>query len=498
MSISFNTIPATIRTGGVFTEYSNSQATAGLLAQMPNTNLIIGQRRKSAGTVAQNILTAIPSAAAAQTYWGQGSVIANMADAWFDMNPYLPLYGIGVDADDTGAAAVGTFVFTGPATAAGTIYALVAGKRISCSVGSTDSANTIATSLYNAINTYAAASNLPVVATNGTPGTTTVTAIEKGIHGNSIDLRLNYDQGNSLPAGVGCTVTTCAGGTGTISLTNAIAAMGAMWFTTVAVWLSSTQVTTNIAALEAAMLTNWGPMVMHDGQIYYAGIGTKTNHETDTTGHNSPFSTFMGGGLSPTPPWVWATQAAAVDAMTSDAGKPRSGVLLIDCLPPGPGLSFVWTDRNTMLGEGISTYTVVNGSCYTERLITTYQKATSGAADISYMSIETMRVLAYQRYTWDTLVNLTYPQYKLAADGTSFDPAQKIVTPSRLSSLAVNWYESMIQAGLAQNKAAFVASLKGMVQLNGSDPNRVDLVMSPHLIAQFNTLASQVAFVLGG
>lgn len=496
MPISFLTIPATIRTGGVFVEFSNALASQGLTPTMPNQLLLIGQNT-SGGSTAQNVLTPVASRPDAEAKFGHGSVLAHMAEKLFAnplqaQNP-VPVFAIGVNPDGAGAKAGGSFAFTGPATAAGSIFAYIGGERIVASVANGDSANTVATSLFNAINTYCAANNLPVVSTNGTPGTTTVTAIDKGTHGNQIDLRLNYNQGDILPAGLACTVTAMSGGTGTIDLTSAIAAIGDTWFNTIVVWLKDS---TNIGRLETFLLGQWGPMVMKDGLCYFAGTGTKSNQESDTTGRNSPFSVYMGGGQSPTPAWVFATDAAMVDATEPDAGRPRGQVLMPNCLPPAPGLSFVWADRNTMLGEGISTYTVSSGQVFTERLITTYQKTPANVADTSYMRVETMRTLAFMRFTFRTKIQLKYFRYKLAADGTTFDPSQKIATPKTITATAVAWGQDMIDAGLMFDKAAFVQALQGQVQFNPSDPDRVDLVLTPQLIRQFNTLAGQISFLL--
>ena len=499
MSISFNTIPATIRTGGQFIEYSNAQATSGLTAAMVNNNLLIGLARSggAAGTVAANVLANIASPADAAAKWGHGSVLAHMAEMWFAVNPYLPLSGIGIAPDGAGTAAAGAFVFTGTATVGGTLNAYIAGEQISVAITVNETAAQVATALYTAVVAYCLATNLPVVASNGTPGTTTITALEKGLYGNQIDLRINYQQGDILPAGLACSITAMGVGVlgaGAHVLTTAIAAMGNTWFTTI---VMDDNLAANVLALEAAMLTAWGPMVMQDGQVYYGVIGNKAAQEAVAGAtRNSPFSTCMGGGLSPTPPWTWAVQAAACDATQPDAGRPRSQLLLPNCLPPAAGLGFVWSDRNIMLGEGISTYTIVSGQCYIERLVTTYQLAPSGVSDISYMSIETMRTLAYLRYTWRLWIALKFPRYKLAADGTNFDPSQPIVTPKRITSEAIAWFQSMIDQGLAFNKAAFVAAIAGQVQINPSDPDRVDMVLTPQCIRQFRTLAAQIQFLL--
>jgi phage tail sheath gpL-like len=492
MTISFATIPAVIRTPGQFAEFNSSLAAAGVLPAMPNKCVIVGLRKYGSGTVATNVLAQANSSADAETQWGHGSQMAGMVEAFKAANPYIELWGVGIDPDNaSGVKAAGSFAFTGTATAAGNVNAYIAGARISVPVAINDAAATVATALYTAINAYCSAHNLPVVSTNTPAGTTVVTAIDKGVHGNDIDLRLNYQVGESLPTGIACTVTAMTSGAGTIDVTSAIAALGSSWFPTI---ISGIYDATNVARFEVALGTAWGPMVQHDGQLFYADNGSEGTLAALGAARNSKFSTLVGCGLSPTPPWIFAVDAAAADAGEPDPSRPRQTLPLPNCLPPAAGAEYTWTERNTLLGVGVSTYTVTPaGACIIERLITTYQTSPAGAADTSYLSIETMRALAYIRYTWNTLLNLKFPRYKLAADGTTFDPGQPIVTPSLLKSEAIAWYQSLIDAGQAQDKATFAAGVN--IQINSTDHGRVDMILTSKLLSGFRVAASQIAFL---
>jgi phage tail sheath gpL-like len=491
MAISFNTIPAVIRTPGQFIEFDSSRAVQGL-SVMPNVALIIGPRLISAGTVAGNVLTSVASSAKAETYWGHGSIIAGMVEKFKAANPYVELWGIGVEVDSGGAPAAGAFPFTGTATAAGEVVAYIAGERIAVSVAINDTAAVVATALYNAVVAYCSSHNLPVVATNGTAGTTTITALSKGVLGNAIDLRLNYQVGESLPAGIACTVTAMTAGTLSPSIATAIAAMGAQRFDTIVCAFSDD---TNMDLLEADLDTRWGPMVMQDGMCFIAANGTSGALTTLGNARNSKFTTFLGGGLSPTPPWIWAAVAAAVDSGEPDPARPRQTLSLVGCKPPARGAEFTWLERNTLLSDGISTYTVTpSGDCLIERLITTYQLSPAGASDTSYLNLETMRTLAYLRYSWRAWVALRYPRYKLADDGTNFGPGQAIVTPSILRSEGIAWFKEMITAGLAEGLEQFKTD--AIFERNSTDPDRVDMRMSPNLMNQFRVLAGQIQFLL--
>jgi phage tail sheath gpL-like len=489
MAISFNTIPAVIRTPGQFIEFDSSRAVQGLSA-MPNVALIIGPRLVSVGTVAGNVLAAIPSVAKAELYWGHGSIMAGMVESFKAANPYTELWGIGVEVDAGGVAAAGSFAFAGTATAAGEVAAYVCGNRIAVSVAINDAAATVGTALTAAIVAYCAAHNLPVVAT-GT-ATTTVTALSKGTLGNAIDLRLNYQVGESLPTGITCTVTQPTGGTLVPALTTAIAAIGAQWFNTLVCAFSDD---TSMDAVEADLDTRWGPMVMQEGQCFIASNGTSGALTTLGNARNSKFTTYMGGGLSPTPPWVWASVTAAVDCAEPDPARPRQTLALTGCKPPAHGVEFTWLERNTLLSDGISTYTVTpSGDCLIERLVTTYQTSPAGAVDVSYLNIETMRTLAYMRYSWRAWVALRYPRHKLADDGTNYGPGQAIVTPKILRSEGIAWFKEMIAAGLAEGLEQFKTD--AIFERNATDRDRVDMRMSPDLMNQFRVLAGQIQFLL--
>jgi len=491
MSISFATIPATIRTTGQFAEFSSSRASEGSLATIPNRVVLVGLRKTGAGTVITNILSSIPSLAAAEGYWGHGSQMAHMVEKFKAAYPYTELWGVGIEPDvATGVKGAGSFAFSGTATAAGVINVYIGGEKVaSVPVAINDAAATYGAAITAAIVVYCASHNLPVAAT-GT-ATVTITAIDKGIHMADMNLALSLQTGESLPTTVACTITQPANSAGAIDVTSAIAAVGTKWCPT---WITGIYDVANVPRFEAAFAAMWGPMVQHDTQLYYGALGSQGTLASLGTSRNSATSTLMGGGLSPTPPWVWACDAGGADANESDPSRPRQTLALPNCVAPAGGSEFTWTERNTLLGTAVSTYTVnAAGTCQIERLITTYHTSPAGAADTSYTNIETMRALAYLRYTWNAWVNLKFPRYKLAADGTEFDPGQPIVTPKILKVEAAGWFQAMINAGQAQDMDTFVEDLN--IQINSSDPDRFDMVMTPRMLACFRVLATRIDFL---
>lgn len=129
-----------------------------------------------------------------------------------------------------------------------------------------------------------------------------------------------------------------------------------------------------------------------------------------------------------------------------------------------------------------------------ERLITAYRLNAQGIADISYLDIETMRTLAYLRYSLRARVSSRYPRCKLADDGTSFGPGQAIVTPSILRADFIALAREWEAAGLVENVDKFKDQI--IVVRSSTDPNRVDAVFPPDLVNQFRVLAGQIQFIL--
>jgi phage tail sheath gpL-like len=203
----------------------------------------------------------------------------------------------------------------------------------------------------------------------------------------------------------------------------------------------------------------------------------------------------VGGGLSPTPPWIWATVAAAIDDSEEDPARPRQTLVLTGCQPPAKPYIFTQTERNTLLYDGVMTYTVsTDNQCKVERMITTYQLNAASVADPSYLDIETMRTLAYLRYSLRNRIASRFPRHKLASDGTNFGPGQAIVTPSIIKSEILALFKIWEDAGLVEGWEQFKDEI--IVERNATDVNRVDTRLSPDLMNQFRVFAGQIQFLL--
>lgn len=487
MSISFNSIPLDIRTPGHYVEFDGSRAVQGLAA-LPHIALIVAPRLTT-GTVAAATPFRINSASAGEAAFGRGSIGSFMAKAFKLNNSYTELWGIGVADHASGVAATGTAAFTGSSTAAGVLYFYIAGVRIPVAIASGLTATQQGDALVAALADY----ELPVTAANVT-GTVTFTARNDGTTGNKIDLRVNYNEGEALPAGTACVITAMASGATDGSVSGAITALGDVQYHTI---ISAWDDDTNLDLFESELLTRWGPMEQREGHLFAATKGSQGTMSTAGNARNSYLSSVMGSGLSPTPTYIFAAATGALDAGQCgiDPARPRQTLMLRGCYPPAPSSRLTRTERNTLLTDGISTYVVDGGgNCLIERLITTYQTNASSIADTTYLDITTPRTLAALRYTQRARIAAKFPRHKLADDGTLFPSGQAIVTPSIIKSELIALFIQWIDQGWVENLEQFMEEL--IVERSSTDPNRVDILLPPDLINSFMVSATNVQFLL--
>lgn len=486
MTISFNQIPNIIRTPGQYIEFDNTRAVQGLPV-VPSKILVIGTRA-AAGSVAQAIPKMVLSTSQAEDFWGRGSMLSHMFQALKRANPYTEVWGIALDENAAGVKATGTITVTGPATESGTINLLIGGRSVQVGVTSGDAQNAIAAAINAAVN-----ANTDLAVTSGVAdNVVTLTARHKGTYGNFIDVRENYHFGERTPKGVANAIVAMSAGATNPDLTTAIAAIGNEQYSTLVVGYEDAA---NLTKLETELLNRWGPLQQKEGQAFTGFAGTHAAAVTQGDSRNSPFNTICGAGKSPTPWWEWAAAWGAVDAFEPDPARPRQTLPLPGILPPAPQDRYTREERDILLNHGIATYLVdAGGTVLIERTITTYKTNAFGVADISYLDIETMRTLAYLRYTVRARIALRFPRCKLANDGTRVGAGQAIVTPLVIRAELCALFREWEEAGLAEGFEQFKADL--VVERNATDPNRLDAIIPPDVVNQFRVFAGKVQFRL--
>ena len=488
--VSFNAVPTDLLVPFVAIEIDGSQASQGPGLQ-PYTGLVLGQRL-AAGTVPQLEPTLITSAEQAGDAFGRGSQLHGMALRLFQNARLTAFWFVGLD-DPAGASAQGSLAFTGAATAGGTVYLYVAGRRLQVGVLETETAATIAAAVADEIN---ADDSLPVTAL-AVAGTVSVTSRHAGVIGNDIDLRVNYYQGERLPEGVGLTVTAvgaATAGTGAPDVAQVWPILGDTHYN---VWAVGDSSAANLTALHTELASRWGPLDQREGVACLGARGDFASLITLGDGQNSRHLSIMGAHDSPTPPWEWAAAVAGVVAEHGkvDPARPFQTLPLVGVLPPESTERFDLQERDLLLRDGIATYTVdASGVVRVNRLVTTEQETPSGAPTTAFRDVNTLLTLSYLRWSARTTILGRYARHKLANDGTTFGAGQKVVTPNLMRAELLNLFRAWEELGLVEGFEQFQEML--VVQRSSTDPNRLDVLMPPDLVNQFRVAGIQIQFLL--
>jgi phage tail sheath gpL-like len=208
----------TPRTAVAFDKTSGAKQTSDTAREV----LLVGQMLSTA-TVAANTPTMLLREDDGANYFGAGSMLDIACRAAFLANPFVKMSAVSVA--DAGVKATGTVTFAGTASIS-TIYRVrIAGVEYAVDVTLGDTATVIGASLAAKVNADKAC---PVTAANVT-GTVTFTAKNGGTVGNGIKLMHSTTNGfDATTAQVTTTATlsgaSLAAGTGTASLTTALAA----------------------------------------------------------------------------------------------------------------------------------------------------------------------------------------------------------------------------------------------------------------------------------
>jgi phage tail sheath gpL-like len=503
VTITFNSIPVNLRVPGVYVEIDSSQAVTDL-SQMPTRIMLLGQMLAT-GTATPLVPVLITSGAQAIGLFGRGSMLARMATMLLGANSFTETWACPTLDLAAGSAATGAITVTTAPTAAGTLYLYIGGQPVSVGITAGMTAAQVAGAIATAIQ---ALPDLPVTAANpaaGAPAVVPLTALHKGLAGNGIDLRISY-YAEPIPAGLGLTLTALTGGAGNPLVQPLLSALGEVWYSDIVTpWTDAASLT----AIETWLVANFGPLVQHDGHCW--GVITGTAGQVQTIGQNInyPFLTLMASQNSPTPPWEFAAVLAGIAAyyLAIDPARPLQTLTLTGVLAPAVADRFLFATRNTLLYSGIATFKVAaDGTVQIERAITTYTTAATGAADPSFLDVEVLRTLAYLRYDVRTLIALKYPRAKLANDGTTAGATVNavatadqtvstvVVTPKVMRAELLARFQLWLTAGLVQNPAAFAANLQ--VARNAGDPDRLDCLIPPEVIAQLRVVAAEIQFSL--
>ncbi len=486
----FNEIPAALRIPGWFIEFDNRLAGR---AVFQGKLLVIGQKLAT-GSEAPGKLVRVTNDSQADEFFGRGSMLAEMLRSIKAVDRYMDTWVVPLEDAALAVKAAGAIEITDGPVETRPLALYIAGYRVWVPMAAGDTPSVVATSIVTAIN---ADDRVPVTAAVDavTPSKVTLTCRWGGETGNDIDLR-HSAKGESRPGGLTLTFTAFAGGAVNPDLDSVIAAMGSEWWN----WLCLPYTDqTSLEAVEAELSSRYGPMRQIGGRAFAATRGNHSQTSTKGTSRNSPHVSIMGTNISPTPTWIWAAvnSIAASRSLAIDPARPLQRLALPGVMGADEEVRWTDTERNLLLFDGISTYTVaVDGTVQIERQITTYQQNMAGVADDSYLDINTPETLERIRFEQISRFAQKYPRHKLASDEDRdfYDPSQPIMTPKVALAELREMYRItfMGERGWVRDYAGYVESLAA--NIDPDDPSRLNVIDSPMLIGQYRVHAQQTQF----
>lgn len=466
-----------------------------------NPSVVLGQMNTSGGTATAGTRYRVTSSGQAATLFGRGSPAHLMCAAFLRQHPTGQLYAIAL-GDAVGATAGSqTITFTGPSTAAGTIFLYIAGQIVEVAVASGVAATAIATAVVAAIT---ALTDLPVTAAVGGSGSehiVTVTSKFKGTVANLVTVAINPlgQAGDQvLPAGVGATLgaATLASGATDPTSSSWVTALGDDPYDVIAF-----QDTTSgpLGVLKTEMARRWNANSALDGMVFAACADALADLETLADGRQDEHLTIAGykeasGWLTPAFELAAAYAGVAARELGND---PAANLQLLPLVGVwGGGTNFTDTERNSLASAGIATVVARGGNALLEFEATTRSENEFGEPDRTWEEIQVAFILSRLRRRLRFRIESRYPAHKLADDGSPIKSGQKIVTPQILKGELLAEYASCADDGLVEgspeNIAAFKADL--IVERDESNPSRVSASISPDLINRFRVFATLINF----
>lgn len=492
MPVPFNLVPSDIAVPFWWGEIDPSQASS---PSIPKRTVLIGQML-AAGKVAGNTPVPVTSEAQAASYFGAGSVLHRMVKGLLRNDAFPDLVCVGVADNSGGTAATCTLTFTGPATAAGTIYLYAHNCVIAVGVTSAMTDAQIASAVVTAVTAaHTDHGDVPFTAA-AVDGVVTLTFRHKGTCGNS-PVYINYlgaEAGEFMPAGVACTVGNSgyfASGATNPDLTNAIAALNESPADYVVVGLRDN---TNRALVSAEIADRWNPTRQLYGHAFYGYLDTYAN--LLATAWDDRWATLIGYNDAPVGEYEWAAAyAGAVSARSKiHPARPTNGVTIRGVIAPRDRNAFSTTEQDLLLKGGVTPYANPGSSVVTSRTVTTSKTNAFGIPDKALRDLTT--IVTAWTYTRDLRGEhqRLFGDAVLVDNGTPTEPGSNTVTPDQINAATVAHYDTCVARGWVQNPEQFAQTCR--TERDPSDPNRTNTLAPPILANPLYVMAVNIQFRL--
>jgi phage tail sheath gpL-like len=112
------------------------------------------------------------------------------------------------------------------------------------------------------------------------------------------------------------------------------------------------------------------------------------------------------------------------------------------------------------------------------------------------LKLNTKWTVDYMRYVFRAAVARDYPSHKLAGDDVlqRIAPGQPIATPKLIRNTLIAAAGQLEEVGLLEDLAEFKANIE--VVRSKADECRVNAILPPNVVNQFDVFAAAVQFVL--
>lgn len=470
-NVSFEQIPGSTRTPGVYVEFNARLAVRSLPANRQRLRLV-GQRRTS-GTVAALVPTQLFSDADAAAYFGAGSQLHLMARAALKANPYVDLHAIALDDAGASTAASGTITIAGTATSSGRLIARIGAVDVACVITTGDAAAAVATALNAAL---AAVPDLAVTAAVA-GAVVTLTARNKGAAGNDIKVAARWD----TAAGLTATVVAMAGGTGNPDIAAALAVLQPAGDQLLVMPYTDTA---NLTKLRTHLQFTGNGLEMR-GAV--GVVGTAASYGTAVATAVAINDGRMVEGLCPDSgslPWEIGAALAAVLAFEEDPARPLNGLELVGIDPAPLASRLTKVQVEGCLANGVTPLGVGPGEhVQIVRAVSTYTTNAAGVTDVAWLDITTVRTLDYVRTALRTRLALRFPREKATQRVLKSIRSEVIDVLLRLEELEI-----------VENVRANLARI--VVELDSQEVGRVNVRIPADVVNGLHVIAAVVDLYL--
>ena len=401
-NVSFDKIQTSTRKPGVYVEWNTKLAVRNLPTNKQRVLLIAQHSNPKAGklTALANIYSAADVAAA----YGAGSQAHLMALAAIKAYAYADLSLITVADNEAGVAATGSITITGTADTQGVLRVNIGNAdTLTVGVAANATAATVAAAIKAAVD---AETSLPVTAT-ASEGLVTLTAKNKGTHGNHIRIRT----GNTAE-GITVAVKAMSGGDADADIGPALNAVIAEGHNLIAVGCTDEA---NLLKLRTHLETVGAPEEKRWALGIYGQTGALAQTTTQAGRLNSGYLYSAWYRKTPSLPCELAAAFAAVVASEEDPARPLNtlklnGIGVCDSVD-----KTMRTEQENALYNGVTPIeTSPDGtSAQIVRAISTYTKTANGTADESLLDMTTVRTLIYVSGACADRIALRFPRDKM-------------------------------------------------------------------------------------